>query len=100
MVHDVRLVCLCSVIRRTTGRLSAALSGTSRVSFRTSRRYVLAFVSMRERQLRLQQSSTLTPPKPALAAEFNLTYDLSAYGDKNSPIKLSYPTFIYPTQSS
>lgn len=41
----------------------------------------------------------LTPPRADIAADFNITYDLSAYGT-SSPIQLSYPTYQYPGTSA
>lgn len=42
-----------------------------------------------------KKSMQLTPPRSDVAQDFNITYDLSAYG-ANSPIQLSYPTYQYP----
>ncbi|KZV79533.1 FAD/NAD(P)-binding domain-containing protein [Exidia glandulosa HHB12029] len=42
-----------------------------------------------------KKSMQLTPPRSDIASDFNITYDLSAYGS-NSPIQLSYPTYQYP----
>lgn len=41
----------------------------------------------------------LTPPRSDVATDFNITYDLAAYGS-NSPIQLSYPTYQYPGTST
>lgn len=43
-----------------------------------------------------KKATQLDLPEPALAKDFNITYDLAAYGDKNSPIHVSYPTYQYP----
>lgn len=45
-----------------------------------------------------KKSMQLTPPRSDIAEDFNITYDLSAYGT-NSPIQLSYPTYQYPGTS-
>ncbi|KAH7098266.1 alcohol oxidase [Auriculariales sp. MPI-PUGE-AT-0066] len=42
-----------------------------------------------------KKSTQLTPPNRELAKEFNITYDLNAYG-KKSPVQLSYATYQYP----
>ncbi|KZV84924.1 alcohol oxidase [Exidia glandulosa HHB12029] len=43
-----------------------------------------------------KKATHLVPPVPSIANEFNVTWDLSAYGPKNTPIELSFPTFMYP----
>lgn len=45
-----------------------------------------------------KKSMQLTPPRSDIAQDFNITYDLSAYGT-NSPIQLSFPTYQYPGTS-
>ncbi|KAF2006843.1 GMC oxidoreductase [Amniculicola lignicola CBS 123094] len=42
-----------------------------------------------------KKSTTFTPPNAALAKEFGMTWDASAYG-KSGPIDASYPPFDYP----
>ncbi|KAH7099915.1 alcohol oxidase [Auriculariales sp. MPI-PUGE-AT-0066] len=42
-----------------------------------------------------QKSTQLTPPTAKLAKEFNVTYDLKAYG-KKSPVQLSYASYQWP----
>ncbi|KAH7099916.1 alcohol oxidase [Auriculariales sp. MPI-PUGE-AT-0066] len=42
-----------------------------------------------------RKSTQLTPPDPELVKEFNITYDLNAYG-RNSPIQLSYAKYEWP----
>ncbi|KAH7099913.1 alcohol oxidase [Auriculariales sp. MPI-PUGE-AT-0066] len=42
-----------------------------------------------------RKSTQLTPPTLELANEFNITYDLNAYG-KKSPVQLSYASYQWP----
>ncbi|KAJ9611119.1 hypothetical protein H2200_004302 [Cladophialophora chaetospira] len=41
-----------------------------------------------------KKSADFTPPKPAIEAIYNYSYDESAYG--NGPLQASYPEFQYP----
>lgn len=41
------------------------------------------------------KSETFTPPSPALAAQFNITYDMRYHGT-TGPVQSSYPPFLYP----
>ncbi|KAJ3505003.1 hypothetical protein NLJ89_g7642 [Agrocybe chaxingu] len=42
-----------------------------------------------------KKATTLNPPRPDLAAEFNITYDINrAYG--NGPIQGTFPDFLWP----
>ena len=45
--------------------------------------------------IRILQAVNFTPPDAELQKDFNVTYDLSAYGE-NGPIQLSYPPFQWP----
>lgn len=36
----------------------------------------------------------LVPPEPSLEQDFNITYDLTAYGE-DTPIETSFPTYMW-----
>ncbi|KZV84927.1 alcohol oxidase [Exidia glandulosa HHB12029] len=43
-----------------------------------------------------KKATHLALPDPAILKEFNITWDLSAYGSKDTPIEVSYPSYQYP----
>ncbi|KZV83035.1 alcohol oxidase, partial [Exidia glandulosa HHB12029] len=43
-----------------------------------------------------KKATHLAPPAAEVAQEYNITYDLAAYGKSTSPIEVSYPSFQYP----
>ncbi|KAH7355004.1 choline dehydrogenase-like protein [Rhexocercosporidium sp. MPI-PUGE-AT-0058] len=46
-----------------------------------------------------QKSVNFTPPSAELTSQFNITYDIAAYGSASRQVHSSFPPYIWPTQA-